>query len=70
MYEWIHDDICWCISECDNTECFRHTANRIQKSGYFTAAYLKDTPNCPYGRKDEKDCQEHTRDSISSQPCR
>lgn len=44
---WMHDDICWCMNECGNTKCERHTSNRAQKVGMFTAAYLKGTEYCP-----------------------
>lgn len=52
MYEWMHDDICWCGSECDNTECERHLSNRISKTGIYTMAELKNTNYCPLKEKD------------------
>ena len=51
---WMSDDICWCMSDCDNASCFRHLSNRKSKVRYFTAAYLKDTEDCPSYRKDEE----------------
>ena len=44
------DDITWCVSECDNTECFRNIKNRKRISethDIFTCADLKDTEYCP-----------------------
>lgn len=52
---WIDDDICWCMSECDNTECFRHVTNKHPETKIFTAAYLKDTDVCPLKEKGEND---------------
>ena len=52
--EWIHNDICWCISECDNKECFRHPSNRNPEFRIFTAAGLKGSDLCPLIRKDEE----------------
>ena len=53
LLDWFHDDITWCGSECDNTECFRHLSNRRNKEGYFTMSYLKDTELCPLMNNDE-----------------
>ena len=40
------DDITWCISDCDNTECFRHQSNMKNKSGLHSYANFKDTNDC------------------------
>ena len=57
------DDICWCASStltgndgCDNTSCFRHMSHRKPQPqpDIFTCAALKNTPDCPYFKKEEE----------------
>ena len=55
MYEWIHDDITWCGNECSNTECFRNMANRLSKTGMFSAAMFKGTATCPLTKNTHSD---------------
>ena len=50
---WILDDITWCMSDCDKTECFRHLSNKHKETIRYSGAYLKDTELCPY--KEEVD---------------
>lgn len=48
LYEWIHDDITWCLDdECSYTECERNIANRLTKGGVFSATMFKNTDVCP-----------------------
>lgn len=46
---WIHDDITWCSSECDNASCFRNPVNmRDKRSGRLHSyADFKGTGECP-----------------------
>lgn len=53
LYEWFHDDITWCGDECSNTECERNLANRLQKTGLFSAALFKGTEICPLYKVEE-----------------
>lgn len=50
--KWIHDDICWCVSECSHTECERHTSNRWLEDPVFTATSFKGTDMCPLSKRD------------------
>ena len=45
--DWIHDDITWCSSDCDNRLCFRHPSNMRNKSGVHSYADFKDEGECP-----------------------
>ena len=47
IYAWMHDDITWCINECSYTKCERNLANKISKTGMFSAAMFKGTDTCP-----------------------
>jgi hypothetical protein len=54
MYEWIHDDITWCIhDECSNTECERNIINRLTKGGLYSAADFRGTEYCPLNKEEE-----------------
>ena len=55
LTDWMHDDITWCVSECDKKECFRNIINKKQKTGYFSGADLKGTIDCPYNKVTNKD---------------
>lgn len=50
---WYWDDITWCISECDNTDCFRNRANMRIKVGLHSFADFKETDECPVWRVKE-----------------
>ena len=54
LNDWIHDDITWCGSECDNVDCFRHISNRRMKTGLFSMSLLKDTELCPLNKINER----------------
>ena len=47
LVTFIHDDITWCASECNNKECFRHTSNMTNKDGIHSFADFKGTYDCP-----------------------
>lgn len=47
MLDWMHDDITWCLSECDDVKCCRNLKNKRIKTGLFSAAMLKYTEYCP-----------------------
>lgn len=47
LTDFIHDDITWCMSECDNKECFRHPSNMRDKDGIHSFSSLKGTELCP-----------------------
>ena len=51
LYEWFHDDITWCGNECSHIECERNLANRLDKTGLFSAAMFKDTEICPLNNR-------------------
>lgn len=55
MYEWIYDDITWCGNECFYTQCERNIANRLSKTGLYSAAMFKGTEMCPLFEKENKD---------------
>ena len=60
LYEWLHDDITWCIDdECPNLECERNIQNRLTKGGYFSAAMFKGTEMCPLEDKKRDDHEDH-----------
>ena len=46
LEKWMCDDITFCGSECDNTECFRHRANMLTK-GPHSIADFRNTEVCP-----------------------
>ena len=46
-YSFIHDDITWCGSDCDNTECFRHPSNMMVKEGVHSFADFIESKECP-----------------------
>lgn len=46
-YDWMHDDITWCASECDNAECFRHPSNIRAKNNIHSFADFKHSNECP-----------------------
>ena len=48
---WIHDDITWCAEECSHTECERHLNNKINKTGFYSAAMFRNTETCPLNDK-------------------
>lgn len=51
---WLfEDDICYCMSECDHTECFRH--NSHSGSGIHTMGLLKNTEYCPLEKGETND---------------
>ncbi len=52
LANWIHDDIAWCGSDCDNKDCFRHPSNR-RTSGPYVMGYLRDTELCPLNKEGE-----------------
>ena len=56
LIEWIHDDITWCANECSYTKCERNLANKLSKTGLYSAALFKDTEMCPLkeGKDDAK----------------
>ena len=54
LYDWIHDDITWCGNECSHVECERNLQNRLNKTGYYSAAMFKGTEMCPL-KEEEKD---------------
>lgn len=51
---WFHDDITWCGNECSHTECERNIANKISKTGPYSAAMFRDTEMCPLNKTDER----------------
>lgn len=53
-YDWIYDDITWCISECSYEKCERNTIHRLSKTGLFSAANLKGTESCPLYREERE----------------
>jgi len=55
MYEWIHDDITWCGEECSYTDCERNLANRLSKTGWYSAAMFKGTEMCPHREEFSKE---------------
>lgn len=55
FYEWVHDDITWCGNECSYTKCERNLANRLVKTGLYSAAMLKDTEFCPLKKESSHD---------------
>lgn len=55
MYEWIHDDITWCMDECSHTECRRNLANRITKDGLCSMAFFANTETCPLYNNNKKE---------------
>ena len=63
--DWMHDDITWCGSECDNKDCFRNPVNR-RTDGLFSMAMFKDTPDCQYSGGNENVGQ--TVDSYRDEP--
>jgi len=62
LADWIHDDITWCMSECDNKECFRHFSNRRAINGYFSGALFKGTQDCPYYDETKEEQKEETKE--------
>lgn len=50
LYEWFHDDITWCGDECSYTECERNLANKLSKTGLYSAAMFKGTEMCPLAK--------------------
>lgn len=54
---WLSDDITWCVSECDKTECFRHLSNLKSKQYPYSCSDFKDTNICKqsmnFSRKEE-----------------
>ena len=44
--DWLHDDITWCGSECDNKDCFRNPVHK-RTTGLFSMSLLKGTDLCP-----------------------
>lgn len=45
------DDITFCMSECDNKECFRHPINIVDKTISHSYSDLKDTEMCPLNKR-------------------
>ena len=46
LKDWFDDDITFCMSECDNKECYRHPSNIKDRSIPHSFALLKDTDLC------------------------
>ena len=45
---WVHNDITWCGSKCDNYECYRNLHNRIQgENDIFSVADFRGSGECP-----------------------
>ena len=55
LYEWIHDDITWCGNECYFTKCERNLANKLSKTGMYSAAMFKGTEYCPLTKENDDD---------------
>ena len=52
---WLFEnDITFCMSECDNTECMRHRSH-VKPGDIYSASYLKETEYCPLFKKGEDD---------------
>ncbi len=58
LYEWMYDDITWCGNECSYTKCERNLANKLSKTGMYSAAMFKDTEMCPLYDKEKVDNNE------------
>ena len=54
-------DICYCASECDRIDCFRHSthADELFKNGekYLSFAYFDKTSRCCLKYEEEEDSQ-------------
>ena len=53
-YAWFIDDITFCASECDHTECFRHRSNVKYPKYPHSVGYLKGTELCCLEVADEQ----------------
>ena len=51
LYNWMHDDITWCGSDCDNVSCFRHPSNMMIKDGIHSFSCFKETGECPVSKE-------------------
>lgn len=47
---FFQDDITWCSSDCNNTDCYRHPSNMVDKEGLHSFADFKGTDVCPMRR--------------------
>ena len=47
MYDLFADDITFCASKCDKTDCFRHESNIKQPDFPHSFATFKGTDSCP-----------------------
>ena len=56
---WFLDDFCYCMSECDHTECFRHHSH--SGPGIHTMGLLKDTEYCPLEKGEANDKNRNKR---------
>ena len=51
VYEWIHDDITWCVeAACPVESCMRNQVNMINRTGLHSYAMFKGTAECPISR--------------------
>ena len=51
MFAMFHDDITWCIEDaCPMIDCYRNTANMIDRTGVHSYAMFKGTSECPVSR--------------------
>lgn len=55
LNSFFNDDITFCGSSCDITDCFRHLSHKHKETKYYSCALFKGTEYCDYFSKEEKE---------------
>jgi hypothetical protein len=51
VIDMVDNDMTWCASECDNTECFRNSKNIKFTEGVYSFVNFMMNGECPVNKK-------------------